>query len=213
MKLFAISMLVASFALFSCGNDTGSGAEQAGTDTVVTGLEGTRDQQGQMSGVKIDTTSGQQSAGGSSDSLNSSTEQSFIVDQVQGNYNEVALAGLAIKKSADKEIKSIATQLEKDHKAVLADLKTMASKGSYQIANAPSADATSKIADLEKRKGAEFDKAWTETLIDKHKSGIAKFENAEKSVSNPELKSFISQTLPKLRMHLDKLMAYHGQIK
>jgi putative membrane protein len=215
MKFLPILLFVASGVVISCQNNAESGIEQNGSDTTVTGLEGTRDQQGQLSEVKIDTTSGQGAAGGSSDSLvtKSSSDAEFITEQVAGNYNEIALAKLALKSSVDKEIKGIAQQLIADHNKALEKLKSMASDLKTDVSNSPSGDGTKLLSSLEKRKGADFDKAWIEVLIDKHKTSISKYEAATNLVTDKDLKAFVGENLPKLRMHLDKLMAYHGQVK
>ena len=89
----------------------------------------------------------------------------------------------------------------------------MATAKKLAVATAASDEAHKVVSTLENKQAAEFDKAWCETLIDKHKSTIGKYESAANSVSDSQLKSFINETLPKLRMHLDKLMAYHGKIK
>jgi len=215
MKFLPILLLIVSGTVISCGNNSESTAGQTEADTVVTGLEGTRDQQGQLSEVKIDTTSGQGSAGGSLDTsaTKSGSDEQFVTDQVTGNYNEIALARLAVKASSDKDVKGIAQQLVADHSKVLEQLKAMASEKKLTVAKGPSEEGNSLTSSLEKKQGAEFDKAWIEALLEKHKAGIAKYEAAASSVTDKELKAFVTQTLPKLRMHLDKLMAYHGQVK
>ena len=214
MKFLPILFIVASGMIISCQDNAQSeaGTEQNGSDTVVTGLEGTRDQQGQISEVKMDTTSGQRPAGVSSDTTSASDDQ-FIKDQVTGNYNELALAKLALKKSSDKEVKGIAQQLVSDHSKVLDNLKNIGSSKKLELVSAASADGTSMVSALDKKQGADFDKAWIEALIDKHKAGVAKYEAASKSVADADLRNLVNQTLPKLRMHLDKLMAYHSQVK
>jgi len=217
MKFLPILLFVASGMMMSCQDNAeeAAGTEQNTSDTVVTGLEGTRDQQGQISQVKMDTTSGQRPAGNLSDSTaaSSGTDDQFIKDQVTGNYNELALAKLALKKSSDKEVKGIAQQLVSDHSKVLDKLKNIGSSRKLDLADAASADGVSMTTALNKKQGADFDKAWIEALIEKHKSGVASYEAAVKSVADPDLKDLINQTLPKLRMHLDKLMAYHSQVK
>jgi len=213
LSLCVLSMLM----LFSCQDSpTKEGAKTVNSDSVHTGLEGTRDQAAQLStDVKQDTSSGQSTTGTSSgkDSSVANSDDQFIKDQVTGNYDEIQLAQLATKKSTNKEIKEIAQYLAGEHSKALDRLRKMASAKKLSIASAASQEAESTISTLENKKADEFDKAWTEKLIDKHKSTINKYESAATTVSDGDLKRFINETLPKLRMHLDKLMAYHGKIK
>jgi len=213
LSLCTLSMLAA----ISCQDSPAKqGAETVNSDTVYTGLEGTRDQAAQMStGVKQDTSSRQSTTGNSSgkDSIVANSDDQFLKDQVAGNQDEIEVAKLAKNKSTDKEIKSIAQYLVEEHSKALDKLRKMASAKNLTVVSAASDEAKSTISSLESKKANEFDKAWCEKLIDKHKSTISKYESAATSVSNNDLKSFINETLPKLRMHLDKLMAYHGKIK
>jgi len=218
-SIFIACLLTATVLMFSCQD--GKEKSDSGTaksDTVYTGLEGTRDQPGQLgTDVKADTSSGQSTtgmiSGKDSSSTASSSDDEFIKDQVAGNYNEIGLAKLASKKASAKELKQIADYLVSDHSKALDKLKKMATAKKLSVATAASDDANNTISSLENKTAGDFDKAWCETLIDKHKSTIDKYESAAKSVTDAQLKSFVKETLPKLRMHLDKLMAYHGKIK
>lgn len=211
-------LLMATVLFFSCQDSPEkSDTDTVNSDTVHTGLEGTRDQAGQIgTDVKADTSSGQSTTGMSSgkDSMGTaSSDDEFIKDQVAGNYDEIDLAKSAAKKATAKELKQIADYLVSDHSKALDKLRKMATARKLSVATASSDDANKTISSLENKTASEFDKAWCETLIDKHKSTISKYESAATSVTDAQLKSFVNETLPKLRMHLDKLMAYHGKIK
>lgn len=217
-KLSFSCLVLATMLLFSCGdNTTATSNDTANADTVHTGLEGTRDQAGQLStDVKPDTSSGQSTTGeasGKDSSGTTSSDDEFIKDQVAGNYDEIGLAKIASKKASAKELKQIADYLVSDHSKALDKLKKMATNKKLTVATAASDDANKTVSTLENKTAGEFDKAWCETLIDKHKSTISKYESKAASVTDDQLKAFVNETLPKLRMHLDKLMAFHGKIK
>lgn len=226
-KVFFSFMVLSAVIITSCQDGAAkSGADVVNNDTVHTGLEGTRDQAGQSqlsTDAKPDTSSGQSTTGVStgkdsgkdsgSMSTGSNADEQFLKDQVAGNYDEIGLAKLAAKKSSDKEIKQIADYLVSDHSKALDKLTKMAGAKKVKVASSASDEAKNLISTLENKKATDFDKAWCETLIDKHKTTINKYESAATSVSDSQLKSFVNETLPKLRMHLDKLMAYHGKIK
>jgi putative membrane protein len=55
---------------------------------------------------------------------------------------------------------------------------------------------------LQSQSGAEFDKTFVRMAIKDHKKDISEFEHARTDVTDPEIKAFIDQTLPKLRNHL-----------
>jgi putative membrane protein len=49
---------------------------------------------------------------------------------------------------------------------------------------------------------ASFDRAWLEQMVEDHQTDIAAFQKAGKSVTDPDLKNFITKTLPVLQKHL-----------
>jgi len=55
---------------------------------------------------------------------------------------------------------------------------------------------------LQTQSGAEFDKAFVRMAIKDHKKDISEFERARTDITDPEIKAFVDQTLPKLRNHL-----------
>lgn len=218
MKKLSIPGFVFALMLFAAcqsGPDT-SGNEPAEDDTIHTGLEGTRDQPGQLTDVKQDTSSGQATTSplnGNDTTAGLGGDDMFLRDQIKGNHDEIGLSQLAARKSTDKEIKDIANYLVAEHTKTLDKIKQMSTGKRLEMATGPSADASNLVSSLENKQAKEFDKAWTEAQINMHKISIGKYESAATTVTDPKLKSFINETLPHLRMHLDKLMAYNGKVK
>jgi len=217
----SLALLVGgTLMLFSCQESSHKdGNEGNATDSVQTGLEGTRDQAAQVGGadVKMDTSAGQSSTGGQPGRSDSSSGQSgnteqFLSDAVSGNYGEVRLAKLALQNSANNEVKAVARLLEKDHTAALGQLKVLATKKKITIPTEETADLKSKISDMSGKKGSEFDKAWVDMLMEKHNATISKYEDMAKTTTDADLKNWINATLPKIRIHHDKLMACHSKI-
>jgi putative membrane protein len=129
----------------------------------------------------------------------------FIVNAVASNYAEIKIAQLANNKATDPKVKDIATMLEKDHTKVLNELKAYANKNGITVPMAENESDAKELADLEKESGAEFDNEWCEHMKDRHEKTISKFEKRIDKTEDPELKSWISATLPGLKGHLDML--------
>ena len=139
------------------------------------------------------------------------TEQDaqFVVDNVSANQAEIKLARLAQKKSTDAKIKELAQLLEQDHVALLNELKGLASKKGISVPAELTDNAIDKYEDLDKKNAKDFDKAWIETLMDKHEKSIKKFEGYANDATDADLKTLINNALPKLRKHHDKLMEHN----
>ena len=57
------------------------------------------------------------------------------------------------------------------------------------------------VKNLQDKTGSEFDTAYVSEMVKDHQQAIAKFEQASRSATDPELKQFASTTLSKLREH------------
>lgn len=138
----------------------------------------------------------------------------FVVDAVSGNYYEIRLSKYALQKSSNGEIKNIAQMMIDDHTAMLNSLKTLASAKSISIPNEDSTESAKEIKDLDDKKPADFDKAWTDEMIDKHKATVNKMENVQKDDStDADIKSLVDGALPKVRSHLDMLNQCKDKLK
>jgi len=129
----------------------------------------------------------------------------FIVNAVASNYAEIKIAQLANNKATDPKVKDIATMLEKDHTKVLNELKAYANKNGITVPMTETESDAKELADLEKESGAEFDEEWCESMKDRHEKTISKFEKRIDKTEDPELKTWISTTLPGLKHHLEMI--------
>jgi putative membrane protein len=125
-------------------------------------------------------------------------ETSFVQEKLKGGRQEVEMARMALSQGSDKDVKSFAQRLVNDHSAANAKLEKMAKNNSVAVDSTPPA-RDEHMAGL---RGADFDKAFVQDMVEKHRMGIASFEAALKDAKNPELRTFISSTLPTLREHL-----------
>ena len=137
----------------------------------------------------------------------------FIVNAVAGNFAELKLAQLAMRKSSSTSVKSMAAMLEKDHTKVLSELQGYASKRSIVVPSQETSEATRDFEDLEKKDGNEFDKQWCSMLKDKHANSIDLFETRMNKTEDVELKNWISATLPALKHHFTMLEDHKTSMK
>ena len=138
----------------------------------------------------------------------------FITDMLEGNMAEVKLAQLAQQKATSDEVKQIAKTLENDHTAALNQLKDLASRKGVTVPTEEDNDAKDTYNNLNEKTGANFDREWTEKLMDKHDKSSKKFpDKPEDNNADADLKAWAAGILPKLRTHHDQLMAYHNKLK
>ena len=120
---------------------------------------------------------------------------------------DIAAAKQAISKAIHKEVKAFAEDMVRDHEAVnkqALDLvkKLKVTPEDNDTSKALSKQATDKLGELRKLKGAEFDKAYVNNEVAYHKAVDNALETQLiPSASNGELKSLLQTGLKIFQGH------------
>ncbi|THU34831.1 DUF4142 domain-containing protein [Niastella caeni] len=138
--------------------------------------------------------------------------RTFINDAALGGMAEVEISKLANDRAMNPRVKNFAEMMVRDHSAANDDLKTIASKKNVTL---PSDLGKHKdhLEDLSKKNGAAFDKAYMKMMVDDHQDVVDEFEKTAQNGTDPDVKTFASQKLPTLRMHLDSAKAINKSLK
>ncbi len=131
----------------------------------------------------------------------------FMMWAANTTMTEVAFAEAAKTKASRKEIKDLAATIEKDHKALHEQIKTLAQQKNITLPAALSDESRKDVDKLAEKTGNEYDKAFIKKLIDDHDNCIKRYERAANRTEDAEVQTFANQTLPGLRMHLDSAKA------
>jgi putative membrane protein len=138
---------------------------------------------------------------------------SFLVKAADAGMAEVELGKMAGQKATNQKVKDFASMMVNDHIAANAEVTELANKRNIKLPDSVSAEKKQKATTLEKKTGKGFDKSFMETMEDDHEAAINLFEKASGEVKDSEVKTFVDNTLPKLRMHLDSAKAVQKAIK
>ncbi len=140
---------------------------------------------------------------GGLDSLNgSNTDLDFAIKAADGGMLEVQLGKLAATHASDQGVKDFGQRMVDDHSKVNNELMTLAKQKNIVLPPTPSQKNVDLIADLNGRKGSEFDKSYIDHMVSDHEEDIELFENASKNATDEDIKAFANKTLPTLRTHL-----------
>ncbi|MBA3647122.1 MAG: DUF4142 domain-containing protein [Chitinophagales bacterium] len=144
---------------------------------------------------------------------NNEKNAQLMVDLVSNQYYEIHLAQYAQQKSTNSEIKSLATMMVDDHTAMLNQLKSLAAQKTISIPNEDSTDVNNKTHDWNNDKPNDFNKAWTNEMIDNHKDAVNKMQGAiDDNDTDIDLKNILTNGITKVRMHLDSLNVCHDKL-
>jgi len=137
----------------------------------------------------------------------------FLVKAADGGLAEVEAGKLGEQKATNQRVKAFATMMVSDHTGANAEVKTLAASRNITLPTAPSEENQKKAAKVNEKTGKEFDKAFMDMMVDDHKKTIDLFEKAENNCKDEEVKTFIRNTLPKLRMHLNSADSIYAIVK
>ena len=134
----------------------------------------------------------------------------FVMKAAQGGMMEVEVGKLGQQKGSDPSAKQVGQMLVNDHSKANDELKSIVTKKGGQVPTTLDAKHQGEVDKLAKKEGAEFDKAYFSMLQADHKKDIAEFEEASRSLKDPDLKAFATKTLPTLRTHLEHVSNHGG---
>ncbi|KFF75676.1 membrane protein [Chryseobacterium sp. P1-3] len=132
----------------------------------------------------------------------SEQDKKFADAAAKGGIMEVMMGQLAETNASNPAVKALGQMMVKDHTKANDELKQWASKAGYTLPSGLDADKQKKYDELKTKKGTEFDRKYTELMVDDHKKDIEEFKKQSADGTETSLKSFASNTLPTLEHHL-----------
>jgi len=127
----------------------------------------------------------------------------FVQDAALGSLLEIELSKLAQQKASSPEVKNFAEMLEKHHTDASKKLKDIAANLNIEIPAELDDEHKRKIENLQDLEGDKFDKEYIDLTVKNHKDDVSEFEKAQENVANNDLESWINNTLPVLKQHLE----------
>ena len=138
-------------------------------------------------------------------------DANWAVEAANGGMTEVEMAKLAEQKAASPRLKSFAAMMISDHGKAGDQLKQIAATKNITLPANLSDKSQKDLDDLNKKTGKDFDDAYMDMMLDDHKNDVDKFQKGSNDLKDPDLKTFASQTLPVIQMHLDSIKAISGK--
>ncbi len=126
----------------------------------------------------------------------------FMTKAAQGGMLEVELGTKATQVAASEDVRTFGNHMRTDHGQANAQLQELAVQKGVRLPTSLDAEHAQKLDELDKLKGAEFDRKYAADAVDDHEKDVSEFEQAASDLKDPELKDWASRTLPILKMHL-----------
>lgn len=127
-------------------------------------------------------------------------DKKLIRTAAQSDETEIGMAKLALSKTQNPEVKKYAQMMVTDHGKTTMQLKPIADAAGVSKPDLKAKDKAT-MTRLEGLSGKEFDMAYLEANAKGHREVAAKMKTEAAAVTNPDLKTFASNTLPVVEHH------------
>lgn len=123
----------------------------------------------------------------------------------QSHIEEMDLGRMVRDKTNNSDVKDYAKMLVDDHNDSLNKIQDMLKdKNVNQSTTSKAEDQKSQMNTLQGLSGSELDRQYLSMMVQDHQKDLDELRNAEGSVQNPDLKSYIEDLIPVVQKHLDK---------
>ncbi len=143
----------------------------------------------------------------------SSDDTTFVNNAAVGGMAEVSLGQMASSKASNPDVKAFGDRMVTDHTRLNDELKQFAqSKGVTLPAGVD--QASKDTADkLSKASGKDFDKSYIADMVKDHEKDVKEFEKQSKDAKDPDLKAWVTKSLPTLQDHLKMAKEAKAKLK
>lgn len=192
-KLSAIALAMA-FSLGAAAQTSGSTLPSVGTGTSATGGR---------SAPAAQPGEGTRNSDSKKDDKVARGDRKFIEHAAGSGMFEVQVSQLATTRARSPNVKSFASMLVDQHTKANDELTQLANARGVELPAAPPRAMRREVEGLARKNGDAFDKDFVKNVgIKAHEKDIKAFEKAAKDVKDPELKAWVTRTLPTLKEHL-----------
>jgi putative membrane protein len=140
----------------------------------------------------------------------STTDATFINMAGTSGIEEVTFGQLAQTKASRAAVRRFAAQMVADH--TTANQQLVALARAKQITPPSSMDTTHDqlYQQLQSMRGRDFDRAYMDSQVQDHEMAVQAFETEATNGTDPQVRSFAQQHLPKMRQHLQMARTLAG---
>jgi putative membrane protein len=131
-----------------------------------------------------------------------STDRKFLQGVASGEIEEMELGILAAQKAASDQVRRLGQRMYDDHAQLSDLLNALLQVKGLALPSSRDGKQQRELERLQKLSGADFDRAYMKLLIDDHQKDIREFRKQAQRATDPDIKSFAANTLPKLHDHL-----------
>jgi putative membrane protein len=140
-------------------------------------------------------------------------DTTFVNKAAQGGMAEVSLGQLASSKATNPDVKAFGDRMVTDHTRLNDELKQLAQSKGVTLPADVDQESKDTADKLSKASGKEFDKAYIDDMVKDHEKDVKEFEKQSKDAKDPDLKAWVTKSLPTLKDHLKMAKEAKAKVK
>ena len=139
-------------------------------------------------------------------------DRKFVEEAAEGGQMEVELGQLAQQKAASDAVKQFGQRMATDHAKAGQELAQLAAGKGVELPKQPARKTQMEKDRLSKASGAAFDRDYVKMMVRDHEKDVAAFKRASQQAQDPDLKAWVTKTLPTLEDHLKSIKQIESQV-
>ena len=131
-------------------------------------------------------------------------EEKHFLTKVSGSQEaEIAFGRMAADRAESAKVKQFGQRMIEDHqKAAAMEVKQLAVKQGIDLPAPMVPEEKEQAEKFAQLAGKEFDRAYIGYMVKEHMKDVAEFEHTGKQLKDPNVKQWVTATLPVLKEHL-----------
>jgi putative membrane protein len=151
-------------------------------------------------------------SGGTSSPL-SDSDKTFVMKAAGGGMAEVKLGELGASNAKNADVKAFAQRMVLDHSKANDELSQFATAKGLALPSQLAAEHQKTYDALAKKNGSAFDKAYMDDMVKDHVMDVGEFKKESTAAQDPDLKAWVTKTLPTLEDHLKMAKETQKKVK
>jgi putative membrane protein len=166
-----------------------------------------------MTGVLPARIQAQEQSGNKDRGKLSDSDFNFVTEAARGSMMEIQAGELARDRGSSQAVKDFGQRMIDDHGKASDDLKKLAGEKGVTLPTELGDQERSHLDQLNKLSGAEFDREYTQMMLQDHESDLKKFQDAAQKSEDNDVKDFANRTASVIQQHLDTAKQIQAQEK
>lgn len=143
----------------------------------------------------------------------SAADKKFMTMSAQTDMAELQLSNIALQKSSDDKVKTLAQKLIDDHTKSSTAMKQLAQQKGVTLPDQTDPKHLALATKLQGESGEKFDKDFIASNLADHKKVVKAYEAESSKGTDPDVKGFATQFLPPVQQHTQMIEQDKSSVK